>query len=932
MSKLKWRENLIFLFWLLCLNQAALASHMIAVEIRARPIDCSTRRYEITLIGYVNTQSPALFGGELDSLSFGDGQSIRVSEQLPVVIDPVLNIGRVEYVIIHTYATNGRYILSYREHARNDGILNMDNSAFTTFYTESAITIAEGNCDSSPFLTVPPIDRACRGIAFYHNAGAIDPDDDSVSFSLVKPRSSRRAEVVNYSNPNDRKFYDVLGIGYNQGNENKNGAPTFFIDPVDGTLSWDAPGVTGEYALAIKITGWTFNLKDSTWIESGFCIRDMQVKVEDCNNQKPSLIVPQELCVLAGNTVEFTVPGSDPDGHPVTIEAFSDIFTLTDNPGIAVPEGGQLQSTLPPFDTANLKFRWVTSCANVKNQPYKIVFKITDSPPAGPRLARFETVSIKVIAPPPEFETVIINPVEKTAVLRWEDYFCNNVSAIQVWRRVSEYPYEQPECNIGMPYFLRYELMATLPGDAETYQDSDLAIGAQYCYRLIALVGDNKIPSRMSIDTCFIPRPAEAPVITNVSVVKTAGVDGRIELRWTPPFDIDKTQYPPPYQYHVYQSGVDGSLAKLTTLLQGDTIYSHSVNTLDQPLAYRIELYVPGISSEPVDTSSVAGSVFLKAQALPGRIALSWEANTPWYNYSYNHPYHLIYRSGVSADGPFILIDSVDVNETGFNFFDIGQFQNEPLIEGKTYYYKVLTRGSYGNPKISEPLENFSQIVGSTTLDATPPCTPIVVLTDTDCSNFDCSADSYYNNVTWSFENDACREEGLLYRIFVADSEEGVFEELTTVAGNVFQHNNLSSLAKCYRVAAVDPAGNMSALSEVKCNDNCPYFELPNVFTPGAADNLNDVFLAFGSDDGSAVCSRFVKNIDLIVYNRWGEQVYSFSTSELSNRILWDGSLASGKEAAPGIYYYSASVTFDARDPSRQTKEYKGWIHLIRGR
>ena len=932
MAGLKWREKLIILLCLICLAQVSFASHMIAVEIRARPIDCKLRTYEITLIGYVNTNSSVTFGGDLDSLSFGDGYMIDVPEQVPVVIDPLLNIGRVQYVIVHTYAANGHYILSYREHARNDGILNMEDSGFITFYTESAITITNGNCDSSPFLTVPPIDRACSGIAYYHNAGAVDPDDDSVSFSFVTPRSNRRTEVPKYSNPNDRKFYDGLGISYNQGNENKNGAPTFSIDPVDGTLSWDAPGVTGEYALAIKITGWRYNSADSIWVESGFSIRDMQVLVEDCNNRKPALNVPQELCVLAGETVEFSVTGSDPDSHPVTIEAFSDIFTLTESPGSVAPQGAPLQSTLPPFDTANLKFRWITSCANVKNQPYKIVFKITDIPAAGPRLARFETVSIKVIAPPPEFNSVTINPVEKTAVLTWKDHSCNNVSAIQVWRRVSAHPYEQPECNTGMPYFLRYELRATLPGDSDSYQDSQLAIGAQYCYRLVALVGDNRIPGRISMDTCFFPRPAEAPVITNVSVEKTAEADGRIEVRWTTPFEIDKTQYPPPYQYHVYRSANGGSLEKLTTLPQSDTVYSHLVNTIEQPYAYSIELYVPGVTSEPVDTSSVAGSVYLNANALPGKIALSWAANTPWSNYSYYYPYHLVYRGEVGYDGPFTLIDSVNVNESGFNFIDIGQFQNEPLIEGKTYYYKVLTRGSYGNPEISAPLENFSQIVGATMLDATPPCTPIVAIAQTDCSLLNCSADSYYNNISWSFENNDCMEDGLVYQVFVADSEEGPFETLTTLSGNVFQHNNLSSLAKCYRVAAVDAVGNVSELSEIICNDNCPYFELPNVFTPGSSDNFNDEFLAFGPDNGSGICSRFVQHVELTVYNRWGEQVYSISTAEPANNILWDGSFDSGKEAESGIYYYNASVTFDVRDPSRQNKQYKGWIHLIRNR
>ena len=315
---------------------------------------------------------------------------------------------------------------------------------------------------------------------------------------------------------------------------------------------------------------------------------------------------------------------------------------------------------------------------------------------------------------------------------------------------------------------------------------------------------------------------------------------------------------------------------------------------------------------------------------MPGKISLLWNANTPWYNYSYSHPYHLIYRSEVNPDGPFTLIDSVDVNEYGFHYIDSGKFQNRSLTEGKIYYYKVLTRGSYGNPAIDEPVENFSQISGTTALDVTPPCTPIVVMESTDCGSLDCSTDTYYNRITWSFEHNTCLENGLTYRIFTADTEDGPFETLTTLQEDSYQHNGLSSLAKCYRVAAIDAVGNLSALSEPVCNDNCPYFELPNVFTPGTGDGMNEAFLAFGPDNGTTRCSRFVKQVDLTIYNRWGEKIYFISADEPNVNMLWDGSVDSGKEAESGIYYYNATVTFDVRDPSQKNKLFKGWIHLIR--
>ncbi|WP_276373055.1 gliding motility-associated C-terminal domain-containing protein [Chryseolinea sp. H1M3-3] len=940
MLKPKWRGKLLLFLWMafFCFNATlTLASHMIAVEIRAKPVDCQARRYEITLIAYVNTASSVAFGGgEQDTLSFGDGTSLLVPEQPATIIDPILNIGRVQYTVIHTYAASGYYILSYSEYARNEGIINMDESEFTTFYTETGITISSQHCDSSPYLTVPPVDRACSGIAYYHNPGATDPDDDSISFSFILPKSSTDKDVKNYRYPNHTQFYTSVGINYNQANENNNGPPTFVIDAADGTVTWDAPGSPGEYAFAIKITAWKFNETDSAWVESGFSIRDMQVLAEGCSNNKPELIVPDDICVTAGTAVQFTIPASDPDGDLVSIEAFSDVFSLANSPGKITPSGSPLQSTIAPNDTASVQFTWNTTCLHIKGQPYKIVFKVTDNPPGGPRLVQFKTVSIKVIAPVPEIESINVNPVSKSVTLAWSNYPCKNIQSFQVWRRVAEYVYDQPECNNGMPYFLRYTLLATLPGNVITYTDSDLSIGAQYCYRIVALVGENKIPSRISLDTCLIPKPAEAPVITNVSIIETHEMNGSIQVRWTSPFDIEKTQYPPPYAYKVYRSNgwENNTFTELTQDPISDTVFIDTpVNSQTFPYEYRIELFVPTLSTTPIDTSSIASSVFLTAESQRGQIKLTWDAQTPWSNYVQTFPFHLIYRSDQGLNGPFILIDSVDVIKSGFEYIDEGKFQNQRLVEDKFYYYKILSRGSYGNPSISQPLENYSQVVASAILDSKPPCTPTVVIDKMDCSNLPCDTDTYYNYISWSYSDNSCLEDGLTYQVFEADAEGDEFILLTTVSDNSFRHSNLTSLAKCYKVVAVDAAGNMSSQSEAVCNDNCPYFELPNVFTPGSEDGRNDQFIGFGPENGASRCARFVKQIDLKIYNRWGTEIYS--TNKIvpkGGTFLWDGTSNTGRQLDSGVYYYSANVTFDVRNPAQQTKIIKGWVHLIRNK
>src|SRR5688572_19412830 len=234
------RRFLLVLFSLL--STAAAASHLISVEIRAKPINCNTRTYEIILIANVNSTATVFLGGEDDILSFGDGQQVIVPEQRSVIFDAEGKFGYVEYRTTHTFPSNGKYILSYLEPNRNEGIINMEGSISTTYYTETSITISSSSCDTSPHFTVPPVDRACSGVAYYHNPGAVDSDDDSLSFSLVVPKKEKATNVAKYDYPHHRDFYTLAGINYNQANEAQDSPPTFNIDGIDGTLTWDAPG------------------------------------------------------------------------------------------------------------------------------------------------------------------------------------------------------------------------------------------------------------------------------------------------------------------------------------------------------------------------------------------------------------------------------------------------------------------------------------------------------------------------------------------------------------------------------------------------------------------------------------------------------------------------------------------------------------------
>lgn len=98
--------------------------------------------------------------------------------------------------------------------------------------------------------------------------------------------------------------------------------------------------------------------------------------------------------------------------------------------------------------------------------------------------------------------------------------------------------------------------------------------------------------------------------------------------------------------------------------------------------------------------------------------------------------------------------------------------------------------------------------------------------------------------------------------------------------------------------------------------------EAPNVFTPNG-DGDNDVFV---------VHSKSLKSMKIMIYNRWGGLVHSWSYSNITGRdytykhSVWDGHVNGGRMASPGVYFYVIRAV--GRDGSKQNKE--GFVHLFR--
>jgi gliding motility-associated-like protein len=909
--KLILRAFFLGLFCWTCLNQTY-ATHNRAGEITYEQIGELTIRATITT--YTKTSSTSADRDSLE-LFWGDGNSefvIRANGEG----NPLPNDIKVNYYIAeHTYPGRGTFTISMMDPNRIAGILNINypNSVNVPFYIETTFTFLSTQFqgfNNSAILLQPPLDFGCVGQRFVHNPNAFDIDGDSLSFELIIPLQDKQSVVPEYSFPNE-----IMPGGENN----------ISLNPVTGNFVWDAPQVAGEYNIAIRILEW----REGVLINS--LIRDMQILVEDnCNNEPPAIITEDEICVIAGETIRFDVNVSDPDdGQKVSLSASGGPFQAMPNPATLDVEEGFIN---PPFSGT---FIWETTCDHISDQYYQLVFRAVDNATGDSTgLADLKTVRIKIVGPPPE--NVQAEAMGSDIMVNWDlpydceitqnDYFLG----FSVWRKIGSNQFPIDSCVGGLEG-TGYEKIIFLTKDNDGMKygitDSNLEKGKTYCYRVLAefarttISGNpfNRVQSLPSNEFCLqISR--DLPLITKVSIEETDIINGSIKIEWTKPLadDLDTIKNPGPYRYQLLRSqgfgnmvfepvsGADFTIQNFKDPI--DTSFTDmGLNTQNSAYNYLVAFYVAGNSNQ-YGESPLASSLFLDIVSTDETNIISWEADVPWNNTSY-----VIYRLNNITS----VFDSISTTIES-------EFEDINLVNGAEICYRVKAYGSYGISNLIDPLINFSQIKCGIPIDTVPPCAPKLTVFN-GCEDFNISipSDDFLNTLEWTRPNLECDDVNDVagYNIYYAENFGANFEFVANIneeSTTSFDHNPDFGIAGCYAVTAIDSLGNESMLSDSICVDNCPLYELPNVFTPNG-DGANDLF--------KPIYSRFIDHVEMEIFNRWGQLVYKTENPE----ILWNGQNQSGRELAEGVYFYSCKV-YESRLAGSMIsdKVLTGYIHIIR--
>lgn len=917
-----------FFFLLLFLGAySAQATHIRAGEIIAERVSVQTLTYRITVVGYTDTRSSVVFGPGI--VNFGDGREVQLNTESDFSLVESLGnqIEKNTYVVTHTFQGPGKYKIRFQEFNRNDLTLNMDNSVDTPFYVETEINIDPFiGVNNSPVLTIPPVDNGAVNVRYIHNPGAYDPDGDSLSYALDIPKQAFERPVNNYRDPNVAEFSTSQESGV---------TPALFgIDPIFGDLIWDAPGTAGQFNVAFRIIEW--RKIDGQFQQIGYVVRDMQIIIENSNNRRPELILPPDLCVEAGTLIEEIIQGSDPDGDPIRIEVFGEPLEIDASSASYSPE-----SVFQP-QPGIINFTWQTVCNHVRAREYEVRVRITDQPRSGPALVDIQTWRIKVIGPPPVWDELVQMP-GRTVELNWDPYACaNSASEMQIWRRINSDPYEPDSCETGIRP--GYELIGITDMNTFNFMDLNgeegLAPGNTYCYRLVATYPAPRLGESVVSDEICITIDVDVPIITNVSIEETNTETGEIFVKWTPPYDIDQTQFPGPYTYELLRSeGFTGTQNRTSLGITSDTLFTDTgLNTQNVVYNYKVVLLD---QNTRIDTSSSASSVRLEPTIINEAIELNWDFTVPWNN-AIGEFTHEVYRNRTDANAQdedvFVKIADVDVTQNGFRFLDDGSFNGVPLVKDIDYCYYVITKGAYNVEGLVYPLENKSQIVCAKPDDNRLPCPPVLTFEGPECAAYvaqqPCNSTTFEHQLSWTPDfSGECDDELSGYRLyFTPDGEEGQFNLVGQYTALQLSATiaNLPTYRGCYYITAVDRSGNESEPSNIVCVDNCPVFNLPNAFTPNG-DGVNDTFMAF--DNPFSECPRFVSAVEIFIVNRWGAEVFSYNSLESNENdilIRWDGRDKNGNELPAGTYFYSGTVSFDVLDPAQRQRELKGTIQIIK--
>ncbi len=268
----------------------------------------NTSKYRITVNQYLLCSSQ---GGQIDQqvfLGIFDGSNNLLTKEITITLGPTVFEKKTQFdpcinnppdicYRIDKYVTitdlpdnNAGYILAVQRCCRIGGIVNINNSANVgvTYTTRipgvvNGITVRNNN---SPLFAQKDTAIVCVNSPFTFDFSATDADGDSLSYGFCSGLTG--GDQVNAQpNPPSNPPFTQLSYAFGFTGQTPMG-PNVSIDPNTGIISGTAPGITGDYVVAVC----AFEFRNGIYI--GQTKKEIHINVANCQlsgaQLKPSYI------------------------------------------------------------------------------------------------------------------------------------------------------------------------------------------------------------------------------------------------------------------------------------------------------------------------------------------------------------------------------------------------------------------------------------------------------------------------------------------------------------------------------------------------------------------------------------------------------------------------------------------------------------------
>ncbi len=305
----------------------------------------------------------------ITTISVNPPQGSNCSNSVTVCLQEGTYIGNVDVPL----TTHG-YHLVFERCCRNTNQVNIPDNFGQSYY---AFIPSASLKNSSPKYSGVPAPYICVNDSTTYLNSALDPDGDSLTYTLVRPWAGGTNTNPNPT-PSATLTLPITPVGYNFGYSASKPFGNSGYAGIETTTGLTTMLTTkqGLYSMAIEVTEWRNGVAISS------IRRDVQIIAINCTGNTTPSIAPTSggfsRSVEAGETICFDIKATDTDVSPnqqkIILSGRGEVFG--DDPNWKGPTATFKKDSA--ISTVTSQFCWTPSCDQGRTVPYSFIIDAID--------------------------------------------------------------------------------------------------------------------------------------------------------------------------------------------------------------------------------------------------------------------------------------------------------------------------------------------------------------------------------------------------------------------------------------------------------------------------------------------------------------------------------------------------------------------------